>query len=374
MPEDRSHTDTARILLAGDVMTGRGIDQIMPRPCRPDLYEPVVRDARDYVRMAVQANGPIPSPAPMDYVWGEALAEMDRMNPCARIVNLETAVTEDGRPWRGKVIHYRMHPAHVGCLAAARITACSLANNHVLDWGFAGLEQTLLVLRHAGIATAGAGANSKAAGEPAALPLPDGGRLLLFARAECGSGAGLDWAATGSSPGISLLPGLTASDADALGQKVERHRRPGDLVAVSLHWGGNWVESVPAGHRAFARRLIDLGIADIVHGHSSHHPLATEIHRGKLILYGCGDLINDYEGIESRGNLRSDVGCLYAADVDRSNGALRNFEVIAFQMRNFRLSPAHADALAWLAGIFEVGHREFGTRLERRSGNRWVLV
>ena len=46
----------------------------------------------------------------------------------------------------------------------------------------------------------------------------------------------------------------------------------------------------------FAHRLIDAGV-DVVHGHSSHHPRPIEVYRGKLILYGCGDTIDDYEGI-----------------------------------------------------------------------------
>ena len=51
---------------------------------------------------------------------------------------------------------------------------------------------------------------------------------------------------------------------------------------------------MPPSHRDFAHRLIDLGAADIVHGHSSHHPLPIEVYRGKPIFYGCGDLINDF--------------------------------------------------------------------------------
>lgn len=71
------------LMLTGDVMTGRGIDQVLGHPGAPGLHESCIRDARDYVRLAEAVSGPIPAPVPADYIWGEALAEMSR---------------EDGRP------------------------------------------------------------------------------------------------------------------------------------------------------------------------------------------------------------------------------------------------------------------------------------
>ena len=108
-------------MLAGDVMTGRGIDQVLAHPGAPDLHESYVRDAWDYVRLAEALNGPIPAPVSADYLWGDALAEIERVAPDLRIVNLETAVTTSDHAWPGKGIHYRMHPANVGCLTAAQI-------------------------------------------------------------------------------------------------------------------------------------------------------------------------------------------------------------------------------------------------------------
>jgi poly-gamma-glutamate synthesis protein (capsule biosynthesis protein) len=48
------------LLLTGDVMLGRGVDQILPRSVSPRLYEGYVKDARDYVDLAIEANGPLP--------------------------------------------------------------------------------------------------------------------------------------------------------------------------------------------------------------------------------------------------------------------------------------------------------------------------
>ncbi len=63
------------------------------------MYEPYVRDAREYVDLAEKANGPIPRPLSFDYVWGEALQELERDSVDLRIMNLETAITSEEAPW-----------------------------------------------------------------------------------------------------------------------------------------------------------------------------------------------------------------------------------------------------------------------------------
>src|SRR6516165_1873970 len=82
-----------RVFLCGDVMTGRGIDQILPHPCDPQLYEDYVQSAIDYVRLAEQANGKIPAPVAPSYIWSTALDELKRLEPDVRVINLETAIT-----------------------------------------------------------------------------------------------------------------------------------------------------------------------------------------------------------------------------------------------------------------------------------------
>jgi len=157
-----------RLFLCGDVMTGRGIDQALSHPVNPVLYEPYVRDAREYLQLAEKAHGSIPLPLSFDYIWGNALEELDRAEVDFRIVNLETAVTSAEAPWPGKAIHYRMHPQNIGCLSAAHISACALANNHLLDWGYDGLSETLQTLDSTGIARSGAGSDIEEAMQPRA--------------------------------------------------------------------------------------------------------------------------------------------------------------------------------------------------------------
>ena len=88
----------------------------------------------------------------------DALAELDRAGVDLRIINLETSVTSSEDYWRDKEIHYRMHPRNINCITAAGIDCCCLANNHVLDWGYDGLAETLRTLDAAGIATRARGA------------------------------------------------------------------------------------------------------------------------------------------------------------------------------------------------------------------------
>ena len=131
------------LFLCGDVMTGRGVDQILAYSCPPGIQEPYVKDARDYIALAEEANGPISRPVPPTYIWGDARAELERVAPDARIINLETSVTTSNEFWPGKGIHYRMHPRNIDCLTAARPDVCVLANNHVLDYSRSGLEETI---------------------------------------------------------------------------------------------------------------------------------------------------------------------------------------------------------------------------------------
>src|SRR5687768_9588317 len=103
------------LFLCGDVMTGRGIDQVLPHPSPPRLHEPYVKDAQDYVALADRVHGPISQPVGFSYIWGDAWQAWARMSPDVRLINLETSITTSEAHWQGKGIHYRMHPTNVPC-------------------------------------------------------------------------------------------------------------------------------------------------------------------------------------------------------------------------------------------------------------------
>jgi poly-gamma-glutamate capsule biosynthesis protein CapA/YwtB (metallophosphatase superfamily) len=288
----KPESGTLALFLSGDVMTGRGIDQVQASSCSPELYESSMKDARGYVRLAEGANGTIDSPVSAAYIWGDLLPALAQVTPDARIINLETAVTTNATPWPGKGVNYRMHPDNVGCITAASTDCCVLANNHVLDWGRPGLDETLQTLQRAGLHTAGAGADAAAAQAPAILDVADGCRVLVYAYAMESSGTPAAWTAQPGRSGVSFLPDLSDATVDGIAVHVRSTRRRGDIVIISLHWGSNWGYGVKAQQQHFAHALVDEGAADIVHGHSSHHPRPIEVYKDRLILYGAGDLIN----------------------------------------------------------------------------------
>jgi len=360
------------LFLAGDVMTGRGIDQILPHSVDPRLYEPHVKNAKRYVELAEQANGSIPDGVSHDYVWGDALAELARVAPGARIINLETAVTTSDEYWPGKRIHYRMHPANVPVITVAGIDVCVLGNNHVLDWGYAGLRETLEVLHDAGVRTAGAGNDLDEAAAPAVLKTKSG-RLLVYSYGTRSSGVLSRWVASASRAGVAWLGDLERRTARRVSDHIRGHRRAGDRVVVSLHWGSNWNYRVLAEQRDFAHALVDAGAADIVHGHSSHHPKGIEVYRDRLILYGCGDLLNDYEGIGGRKEFRPELTAMYFPTLDAS-GALIRLEIAPMRVRRLRLARASKEEARWLATRLDRESRRLGTRVELCDSGRLRLA
>ena len=352
------------LCLAGDVMTGRGVDQILPAAGDPRLWERHVDDARVYVTLAEASSGRIPAPVDVDWPWGDALTVMDEAAPDLRIINLETAVTTSDDAMPGKTVHYRMHPGNVGCLSAARPDACALANNHVLDLGLRGLTETLDTLKTAGLGSAGAGRDAAQAWRPLELRVNDR-RVLFWSVASTSSGVPETWAARPDRPGVALIDEADPAD---LCHRIGRTRQLGDTVVVSIHWGSNWGYDVPRRQVRFAHRLVEAGV-DLVHGHSSHHPRPVEVYRERLVLHGCGDLINDYEGIAGEERFRPDLRLLYFASL-HADGRLRELRMIPFRARQLRLWRATTHEAKWLRRILQ---KQSGTPIDL-EGDGTLLV
>ncbi len=363
---DRSDSDVV-VFLTGDVMTGRGIDQILRHPSDPALRESVVSDARTYVSLAEKANGPIPAPVDAAWPWGEAVALLDERKPDLRLLNLETSVTTNAEFAPRKAVHYRMNPDNIGCLSAVEPDVCALANNHVLDFGYRGLAETLRVLDAAGIGSAGAGSDISAAQRPAIVVVGGAVRVLVLSVGATSSGIPPGWAATESRPGVALLPDLSDRTAADIADRVLAGKRSGDVAIVSVHWGSNWGYEVGAEQIRFAHRLIDEGV-DVIHGHSSHHARPIELYRGKLVLYGCGDTVDDYEGIGSYAAYRHELRLLYFASIDRATGRLTDLSMSPMRMRRMRLEHASGDEADWLRKTVERASRSFGTRVHTGLG------
>lgn len=351
------------VLMVGDVMTGRGVDQVLPHPGDPTLRESYLHDARRYVDLAAEANGTIPRPVDYAWPWGDALTAAADLSPNVRVVNLETSITRRSGFAESKGVHYRMSPDNMPCLTAFRPDVCTLANNHVLDFGPYGLTDTLETLSAAGIRTAGAGHDRGEACRPAIVPTGHGTRLLVLACGAGSSGIPPGWAATTTTPGVCRLPDLSDDTAAEVSSRVDAARRPGDVVVVSLHWGSNWGYEVAPEQRRFAHQLVDAGV-DVVVGHSSHHPRPVEVYHDRLVIYGCGDFVNDYEGIRGYEEFQPDLRLLYIASLEAGSGRLLGLRMAPMRARRLRLGRATAADAVWLADTLDRVSRPFSTRIE----------
>lgn len=332
--------DQLRLLVGGDLMLGRGIDAIRPVHNPADFGKVDARHPSITIAWAKARGMAVPQNASAHELWGEALEPILASNADLTLFNLETAVTSRDC-WVPKTYNFRMHPAGLDVLTVAGIRCVSLANNHVLDFGLPGLLDTLQALRRRGIALAGAGLNARLASAPRALPLPDGRRVLVFAMACANAGCRAWNAALAHRPGIALLPDLEPATASAVCRLIQYYRQPNDLVVVSIHWGGNWPEQIPVLMRNFAQRLIRQAGVNLIHGHSSHGPLEVEQIDKALVLYGCGDVLNDYEGRPDLLSRHGDLGTLFVADFNTSNLALGSWHRLVIRREGFCLRLAN---------------------------------
>jgi poly-gamma-glutamate synthesis protein (capsule biosynthesis protein) len=405
------HSSIVKIFLCGDVMTGRGIDQILPYPSDPELKEPFVKDARDYIRFAEEVNGKIKYPVSFDYIWGDALKELEKEKVDVRIINLETTITTSNN-FLPKGINYRMNPKNIDVLKVFKVDVACLANNHILDFGEEVLLETIETLKKNGILTVGAGKNIKEAKKPAVIKIDPFRKVriesekvsvIIFNYADVSSGVPIWWKAEKNKAGVNLWDAgyadLTQTrqtinmDADYtdLTQNMQNKiskwsafhsasyasssaesafysdQSPLNKISAesayssvksafkifSIHWGPNWGYEISEEERNFAYRLIDEVNVDIVFGHSSHHFKGIETYKGKLIIYGAGDFINDYEGIGGYEEFRGDLVLGYVVEI--KNLKINKLILLPFRIKKFRLNYCTDEEIDW---IFNVLKRE----------------
>ncbi|CAL6332490.1 unnamed protein product [Bathycoccus prasinos] len=307
-------------------MPGRGVDAVMPSPCAREIREGFCKDAFDYARLAEQKQkrrfADTKKKVSARDVLGEVAKVIERFEPHARMLNLETSVTKKSSFYPHKGINYRASEENMfALLEVLKPDIVSLANNHAMDFSREGMEDTLkffdsiegssdnasLGLR---VKRIGAGWNIADAMKPAVLenvypygfaPARNDKRgvdVAAFGLCFEDSGVPREWQSTERSMGVFL-----ATEDDKVPErllsaiaKMKKESSNNAIVIVSVHFGSNWGFDVPRAHVTAAKALVDAG-ADIVHGHSSHHAKTAMLYKKKLILFGCGEFFNDYEGI-----------------------------------------------------------------------------
>ena len=311
-----------------------------------------------------------------------------------------------------------MHPANaIGALQTANIDYVCLANNHTLDYGTDGLVETVwTVKKGAKVAFAGAGETTDESRRPAVLSLPRGARRKAAAEGEADEDRDdggyridvfsatdhpKDWADVptfhmidySSTARQHLKSTLTANWPSAPQHQSQpagsKPQPPPGLKIFSVHWGPNYAWQPAPEIRDLAHFVIDECGVDIVHGHSAHHVQGVEVYKSRLIVYGCGDFVDDYALNEE---FRNDLGgvwrvvvCEKTAEQPAEDGAgerggrglkLERLEIFPTRCGGFRanlLDREDADHV-WVKGTVSRLSRELGTRVEEELGEEGQVV
>lgn len=248
-PVESEPPPSVTFIAVGDIMLSRTVaDRIRKHQ---DVNYPFL-DTADYLRSA-------------DFVFG----------------NLEAPITP-GRTIGSTEMVFRAEPGVEQALKAVGVAAVSLANNHIMNFGAKGLEDTIQYLDAAEIAHAGAGAGAEAAQAPA-LVERNGITVAFLAY----SYTGTTWSASDDTrAGPAAISNETVADDVALA------RAAADIVVVSMHNGTEYAAQPSVAQKNFAHAAIDAG-ADLVIGHHPHVVQTVEKYLDKYILYSLGNFVFD---------------------------------------------------------------------------------
>ena len=105
---------------------------------------------------------------------------------------------------------------------------------------------------------------------------------------------------------------------------------------------------------------------DVVYGHSSHHPLGLEVYNNRLIIYGAGDFLNDYEGISGMEQFRGELALMYFPEL-HTDGSLKALKMIPMEIKKFQLQRAAKKDVKWLQETLHRESAKLGAGVERQE-------
>jgi len=246
--------NTITLFAVGDIMLDRGVEYVIERNGGGDFTFPFHKIAGHFKKA--------------DILFG----------------NLESIIAARGGRV-GSIHSFRADPKAIEGLVYAGFDVLSVANNHTLDYGRAGMEDSLRRLQEANIIPVGAGLNAH---EAFSVKIKEvrGTKIGFLAFTNLGPEV---WGAGNDSPGIAWVG---AKDKEQITQHIKNAKEAVDLLVVSFHWGEEYASRPNTFQISFGQALVDAG-ADIVIGHHPHVIQPVERYRGGWIAYSLGNFVFD---------------------------------------------------------------------------------
>lgn len=325
------------VFQGGDNMLGRAVQLTLPYRTHGDTEITDSQSAQDYLNdilPGVNIDEIRKQNIDGTYLWGDMPYDLGEN---VRILNLEVAPTlsvyHQDVPRKG--IHYHMNINNLFHIFSkfSRPYILSLANNHSMDMGrTAFITETLPYISNA----VGIGINNSTAHAPKII-----GNIAICAFGAACSGVPEDWEATIDKPGMAYLPEITNEtnvniSFDIISNSIREIINK--CIIISIHWGPNWASNndYQKYRELLAHRLIDEANVSIIYGHSSHHIRGLELYKGKLIMYGAGDFVNDYEEIPTDSSKYDTTSALYIVDLDNNDYTIKDITLIPFHIKELR--------------------------------------
>lgn len=209
------------------------------------------------------------------------------------MVNLETAITDRGEPVAGKNFHFRSPASTFTALDAAGVDVINMANNHALDYGPVGMDDTFAAIGKTKLPVIGIGHDAAEAYRPYRGVI-NGQRIGIVSALDWLEPALIDgWSATETQPGVAF-----SIDRTRLLAEVRALRPEVDTLVAFLHWGTEETNCASPEQHDLAQTLLDAGV-DIVVGSHAHRVFGAGKVGPSLVAYGLGNFVYWREDGES---------------------------------------------------------------------------
>ena len=277
------------------------------------------------------------------------------------IANLESPLTKAKVPFMEKQFILKARTSGGKGLKDAGFDVLTLANNHMMDYGAEGLDETLKTLSSVHMAHCGAGENLKEARRPAVVEV-NGVKIAVLSYSRTYP---LEFYAS------KKRAGTAPAYESYVEEDIRAAAKASDIVVVAFHWGGERVSEPRQYQIDLARLAIDSG-AKLVIGHHPHIMQGVETYKGGLILYSLGNFVFGFYGTDTV------EGLLAKAVFEDDNGAwnVKYADLVPIDVNNRRVffKPKAFEGEEFQQAINKVMEisKGFEARFDVETGRVWV--